>query len=259
MNPQTRHPCRAALASIPSAKRKVYVAGVDGCRGGWVVALARVASGRPAVEALRLCESFADVLALRERPKVIAVDMPIGLLDRPRRGGRDCDRLARKLLGDRAASVFSPPIRPALPAMTGRRADYARARRLNGGLSLQSFYVGTKVREVDSLLTPSHQKRVFEAHPELAFRRLARAPLRGGKKTAGGRRLRARLLTSRFVRLPDMRGFRDRHGRATVATDDVLDALVLCLTARRILAGAAERLPPIAPRDRKGLRMEIRY
>ncbi len=40
------------------------------------------------------------------------------------------------------------------------------------------------------------------------------------------------------------------------ATDDVLDALVACWTARRIHAGTAIRLPPTAPVDARGLRME---
>lgn len=240
-------------------KHGTWIAGVDGCRGGWVVALARVTPGSLTVEVLRLCKSFAEVLALRERPHVVAVDMPIGLLDSPRQGGRDCDGVAHELLEDRAVCVFSPPIRLALMAMTGRREDYERAKRLNGGLSLQSFYVGKKIHDVDSLITPAHQKRVFEAHPELTFRHFAGAPLREGKKTTIGRRIRAQLLTRHLGRLPDIEDFRDRHGRTKVAVDDVFDALVLCLTARRIFEGTAKCLPEDARRDRKGLKMEIRY
>lgn len=40
--------------------------------------------------------------------QIIAVDVPIGLPDVTRPGGRTCDRLARRLLGPRSASVFSP-------------------------------------------------------------------------------------------------------------------------------------------------------
>jgi predicted RNase H-like nuclease len=96
-----------------------WVAGVDGCRGGWMVVLAQVAGGAglPGRMSSRLCATFEEVLALPERPVSVAVDMPIGLLERAAPGGRPCDREARTMLGrPRASSVFSPPTRKALAA-----------------------------------------------------------------------------------------------------------------------------------------------
>jgi predicted RNase H-like nuclease len=66
----------------------VHIAGVDGCRAGWVVALLDVVTGRTA---FRVVPKFSDVLTLCEKPVVIGVDMPIGLLDAAER----CRRASR--------------------------------------------------------------------------------------------------------------------------------------------------------------------
>lgn len=220
--------------------RDVWLAGVDGCRGGWIAALARFRGrGRRASE-LRfyLCRAWEEVLALPEHPAAMAVDIPIGLLDRPRPGGRACDRAALAAKSYRAA-----------------------IRRNGAGLSRQAFNILPKIREVDRSMSPARQRVVREAHPELAFLRLAGCPLRHGKRSREGRRERERLLRSRFGgKGIAPRQVRARLGAAAVAPDDVLDACALCLTAWRIRGGCARRLSPGRPeRDRKGLRMEIWY
>ena len=117
------------------------LAGVDGCRAGWVVVVARLDAQDAQAHQVRLCARFADVLSLEPAPAVVAVDMPIGLLDTSQPGGRDCDRLARRLLGRRASSVFTPPPRPLLDA-----THYAHVR--GQGLSIQAFNILPKMREV---------------------------------------------------------------------------------------------------------------
>src|SRR4051812_9727643 len=93
----------------------MFVAGVDGCKGGWVVAILDVTSGATTISVVT---TFADVLALPQ-PAVIAVDIPVGLLHAAVGGGRDCERLARPLLGPRrCSSVFSAPVRSALAAQS---------------------------------------------------------------------------------------------------------------------------------------------
>src|SRR5205809_8057305 len=84
------------------------LAGVDGCRAGWVVVVARCDAQDAQEHQVRICARFDDVLCLEPAPVVIAVDMPIGLLAAPQPAGRYCDRLARRLLWPRARSVFMP-------------------------------------------------------------------------------------------------------------------------------------------------------
>jgi predicted RNase H-like nuclease len=236
-----------------------WVAGVDGCRGGWLVALAAYRPGEPTPAATRtlLCTDFAHVLALAECPCPVAVDMPIGLPERCLPGGRTCDREARARLGPGwTATVFSPPARPALHA-----GDHAEAmRRQGGGLSLQAFNLVPKIRDLDAAMTPALQGRVIEAHPELAFRSLnGDRPLRHRKKTPAGARERMRLLRAAFrARTPDPVGVRLELGPRLVARDDVLDAWVLVHVASRFRRGEAQRVPASQPpTDARGLRMEI--
>ena len=233
------------------------MAGVDGCRAGWVVVLAHPLAHNAQEHQVTICSRFDDVLALLPPSTVSAVDIPIGLLAERRPGGRDCDRCARRLLGRRASSVFTPPTRPLLDA-----THYAQVR--GHGLSIQAFNILPKIREVDRVMTPVLQQQVYEAHPELAFQALAGQPIRGRKKTVAGREERLRALEN--TPSPLFHGIRTTFGhilhackRAGVAPDDILDAYVLVWTALRIWRAQAQRVPRTPPHDARGLRMEIWY
>ena len=234
-----------------------WCAGVDGCRAGWFVVLARFSEGSVAEVRYRLCREFAQVLALPEAPVKVAVDMPIGLLDCAEPGGRSCDRAARALLGPRKSSVFPPPARPALQA-----ANYPEAVKANGaGISLPAWKILPKIREVDEVMTPDMQRRIVECHPELAFFSLAERPMRHNKKRPEGREERLALLRPHYGRwLDDLEVLRGRYGRGNLAMDDILDAAALALVARRIHSGQGHCLPEGGPPvDARGLRMEIWY
>lgn len=243
--------------SVTGRKEMAWIAGVDGCRAGWVVALAQYASTAISIRDFLLCPRFDDVLALSPTPEVIAVDIPIGLLDNPQPGGRDCDRQARSLLGRRASCVFSPPCRRILNA-----THYDQVRQ--HGMSRQAFGILPKIREVDQLITPDLQQMVYEAHPELAFLALTGNPIPFNKKTAVGHQTRLLALSKTptaplcNVR-PALSQARKTFKRSQVAPDDLLDAGVLVWTAYRILSAQADRVPPHTQRDRHGLRMEIWY
>lgn len=234
-------------------------AGVDGCRGGWLVVLARHRgeARSPVAMDVRLCRHFQEVVELEDRPVVTAVDMPIGLPDRFVPGGRLCDRAARTLLGPGwTSTIFSPPARAALGA-----PDHAEAmRRQGGGLSIQSYNIERRIREVDAALTPVTQARVVEAHPELAFRHLnGGRPLTSRKHTEAGRHERVRLLREVFgERLPDAMTARRVLGGTAVGVDDIVDACVLAHVAWLIHRHDAYRVPAMEPpRDARSLRMEI--
>ena len=225
------------------------VAGADGCRAGWVVAT--VAAEGPMRLGITVAPALAPAVAEVAGGALLAlaVDMPIGLAGT---GARACDLEARRLLGPRRASVFPAPVRAVLGARTFREAQ-SRSRAASGkGLSAQAYNLVPKVAEVDRAVRPELQDRVVEAHPELAFLRLAGAPAAHPKRTPEGRAERLRLL--RDAGLGDLSGLR----ALGAAPDDVLDAAALALTARRIAAGTATRLGDGA-RDARGLRMEVAY
>ena len=226
------------------------VAGVDSCPGGWLAVL--VTFYEEVVEEEHfLLESFKELSELDSPPSYIAVDIPIGLLDEPVQGGRECDRVARKVLGrPRSSSVFSPPVRPSLDCSTFEEGrDY--------GLNLQSFGILPKVRELDRIMTPDLQFRIREAHPEVSFFTLAGlAPAQAGKKKAEGRHERVALLDQYFFQVRE--GLK-RYPVSKATADDILDAYACAWTAMRIFRGEAGCLPDDPSRDEKGLQMAIWY
>jgi len=248
--------------TIPNdADHKRWVAGVDGCPAGWVVAL--VNADDLSEVRCDICFTFQDVLALEPAPVTIAVDMPIGVPDVAIKGGRVCDNEARSRLGGRQSSVFAVPSRAALA-----ETDYGRACTVNldhseppRKVSKQCFMLFAKIREVDEMMTPELQNRVFEVHPELAFWALnGKTPLELPKKVksrpdADGLNLRKRLLVQAGFARADLEN--SRWPKSVVGPDDIIDAFAAAWSARRLLYGQAVTLPSPPPCDGRGLRMEI--
>ncbi len=244
------------------AATPLWVAGVDGCPTGWMVVL-RDAHGVAPPQA-RIVPSFADVLALPEAPHVIAIDMPIGLPERSGIGGRAPDVAARAVLGKRQSSVFAVPARAAVMA-----TDYSgacAAALLNSDpprkVSKQSFNLFPRIRDIDAVMTPALQARVFECHPEVAFWAMNRqSPLDEPKKVksrphAAGLALRRKLLIAGGFPAEFLE---QTSFPVTVAgPDDFLDACACAWTATRLLAGTDLVFPSQPPLDAKGLRQEIR-
>jgi len=231
------------------------IAGVDGCRSGWLCLTLEGAGTMPAITVYPDAESL---LSQRPAPRIMAIDIPIGL---PDRGPRDCDRAARRLLGpSRGSSVFPAPIRPILDAASHAEAN-ARSRALQGkGLSIQAWGITPKIRMVDAALRriPERREWVHEVHPELAFQAWnGGATMAWNKKHRDGRRQRTALVEARYG--PLLRQLRPAYPRREVGDDDLLDAAAALWTAERILAGLAHRLPESPPLDAEGLAMEIVY
>ncbi len=230
--------------------------GVDGARGGWLIAHVDARQPPPWTPEFLLVASLTDILDRLDPTDRVAVDCPIGLLDAPQPGGRTCDRLARARLAGRASSIFSPPTRLALAA-----ADFRTAQaRQGGGLTRQGFHLSPRIRELDAWLTPARQAWITEAHPELAFQRLNQDQPLPGKRDAAGRAARLAQLKP-WIRWPtEPQALARRIGpRRLLAPDDVLDACVLLITAWRWQQGDARCLPADPPRDAQGLRMAIRF
>jgi predicted RNase H-like nuclease len=201
------------------------VAGVDGCRAGWVVALGP--PGRPPTS-VRVVSRFLD--ALDGDPAVVAVDIPLGLSED---GPRACDVEARRLLGPRRSCVFPAPPRAVLGA-SGFAEALTRSRAAVGrGLSLQAWHLVPKIAEVDTAVDTGAEA-VVEAHPEVSFARLAGAPVDSPKRTAEGAAARRALLGPLLGAVPSR--------LAGAAPDDVLDALVLLWTAGRHHHGRSSSL-----------------
>jgi predicted RNase H-like nuclease len=248
------------------------VAGVDGCRAGWI-SVCLDADGGPPVA--RIAASIAAVFDAPEAPAVVGVDMPIGLPERIAGSGRAAEQAVRGLLGPRRSSVFAIPSRAAVEAVTpqpvglaalmeGHRRASAVALATSDpprGVSFQAFNLFPRIRELDAALreSPARLHRAREVHPEVAFWAMnGERPLRFAKKAKGR---------------PDPRGLAERralllsHGlpEALVAgpaprgagEDDLLDACAVAIAARMIAQGRGRPHPPDHGHDRFGLPIAI--
>lgn len=211
------------------------VVGADGCSAGWLRTCLDPATRQLHVA---IVAEAPALLAGLPGPAVLAIDIPIGLVEA---GTRACDREARSHLGwPRRASVFPPPLRPALAARS--RAEAARITEAIEGkrVGAQAFGIYAKVREVDAWLRAdaTARPRVFEAHPELCFWALAggRAMVHS-KKSPAGRAERASLL-DRWLGIDVVaRARASIPRRSAAADDDILDSVATLWTASRIAAG----------------------
>jgi predicted RNase H-like nuclease len=230
--------------------------GVDGCRGGWI-AIALDESDR---HSHLLAPTIADV-ARRHPTALVLVDVPIGLRDREPEERR-CDREARAVLGPRASSVFPAPCRGALGLTTHPAASAENHRRTGRKLSKQSFNIASRILDVENYLRQfwATGPVVREMHPEVCFWGLAARPMTHAKRTAEGAAERIAVLTRH---LPSAASIVDEvtraYRRTTLQPDDVIDALVGAVTARRGVVEGLRTLPATPERDGRGLRMEIVY
>jgi predicted RNase H-like nuclease len=228
---------------------KLFVAGVDGCRAGWVWFKVEVTSLATSVEVVDLSKLLSD------RPSDLArlgIDIPIGLLD----GSRACDKEARRLLGQpRGTSVFPAPCRAAVQAETYEEASAINRQVTGRGLSQQAFHIGSKIKQVDDAMTPDRQRWALEVHPEVCFWALnGQHSMAHNKKKKAGFNERLGLLLREF---PDIQRHLDSklHG---VDKDDLLDAAAAAWTALRRHRG--EAVCVCTPeRDEKGLSVAIFY
>lgn len=212
------------------------VLGVDACRGGWVALRDDLAGffGSTIGEVVAAAEQDAAVVT------VVGIDIPIGL---PTATERRADLLARRMVGRRASSVFSTPVRAALQAPTHAEASAVAASLTGRGISRQAYALGPRILDVDTWAR-SADLPVIEVHPEVSFATMAGHPLAHGKKSWAGAEERRRLLVTSGVGLPGDLG----PPGAVAAADDVLDALAVCWTARRYAEGRA-RCYPDEPED----------
>jgi predicted RNase H-like nuclease len=221
------------------------VTGLDACAGGWVAVTLPTAGdpSAPATASARMTPTL-DGLSLTG---VVGIDMPLGLLAD---GWRDADALARRALGRRGVTVFAIP-----PRLVWEQPTYAEAnrtcRQLTGkGLSAQTWGLRGKLLEADAYRrkSPSH---LYEVHPELAFAALAGAPLQESKHTPPGLAVRRDLLNRAGLILPAK--------LPGAAENDLLDAVAVAWSARRIAAGHAVTLTNPAQRSDDNTEIAIRY
>ncbi|MGB8276518.1 MAG: DUF429 domain-containing protein [Methylovirgula sp.] len=249
---------------------QTWLAGVDGCRGGWVVVFCRFGQRKDAIVEVR--QNFSDIIMDPRAPAVIAVDMPIGLPDHCSRGGRAAEREVRDKLGQRRSSVFSTPSRRAVYAYEqGYENVCAIARQTSDpgpwAPSKQAFHIFKRIIQIDRALRENRdaERRVYEVHPELSFALMNSAPLNEPKPLAEPKKKRGRLHEAGLAARHDLlleQGFSTDFLNAPpprgAARDDFYDACATLWSAARIHARCDRAFPSVPECDAMGLPMAIR-
>jgi predicted RNase H-like nuclease len=232
------------------------IAGVDGCKAGWFA----VWGDGGANWTFGLFTDAESLWRELSSAKVILIDIPIGL---PSDGPRVCDVEARRLLGGRrGSSVFPAPCRKALSAKSYDEAKAANRKVLGKAISAQCWGICPKILEIDCLLQSDERIRtvVREGHPEICFWALAgHVPMHYRKSSNEGGEERLNVLRQKW---PSAASILDRamdcYLRKEVGRDDILDAVVMYLTACSPSA-SLQTIPNKLRIDDTGLPMEMVY
>ena len=234
--------------------------GVDGCPCGW---FSVGFSGNGEYE-LNAFATFGELLAYYNAAKLVLVDMPIGLPDGA--AERPSDPAARKLISPHGSRVFRAPTRTALEHLVANPGDNNGTRAVQmditgRSLTSQTLAIMPKIAEVDNLLPREAAPQVREVHPEICFWALnGERPVGPNKHSNEGIEERLRVLERVEPRTRAIFDAARRKFRLNaVGRDDILDALVAAVTARRGWPDGFHTLPANPPQDARGLRMEMVY
>jgi predicted RNase H-like nuclease len=212
------------------------IIGVDGCKSGWFV----IWEETDATLHSRVIPSLRKLhITTNHNRLTVGVDMPVVLSDEM---PREADQLARKQLGKKASTIFSAPTSGMLKQTSYEKACQYSKDRFGKAISLQSWHLFPKIRDVQTILSQA-QIDIYEIHPELSFRSLNRnTVILESKKSAEGHKIRRQLLERTFSNF-DFDLIRAQYLKKDVADDDILDALIVLWSTKRIAAGKAEFIP----------------
>ncbi len=215
------------------------IIGIDGCKAGWFSVWQdyeeRIQSS--------IFKSLVDLKKFfsHEDYLIIGIDMPVILGDEiPRKA----DQLARKMLAKKASSIFTAPTPHMLQQDSYENASLVSKRQFGKSISLQSWYLFPKIKDVQTIIDHKNIK-IYEIHPELSFRAMNNeAVVLESKKSAQGFDIRKALLDQYFPRF-NFETLRNQYLKKEVVDDDILDAIAVLWSAKRIQANKASFIPKI--------------
>ncbi len=228
--------------------------GIDGCKYGWICAQLK----NEAVS-LTLFGHINEVKKVDSQR--IFIDIPIGLSDQF--NTRTIDFELRKLLSKkRKSSVFTPPIREALEAPTYQLGNQINKSISGKGISIQAWNIGHKIKEVNQFLSQNrfYQKKMSESHPELCFELLNNGPLNHSKKTLSGMEERIKIINKYInISFQEIRNFGKECKSDKAKLDDIIDAIVLSLSAMRWEMSGKRQITQEKEKDTFKLPFNIKY
>jgi len=215
------------------------VIGIDGCKSGWFT----VWQNHDETIETAIFQSLNNLKDFFTEPNqlIIGIDMPVILSEvMP----READQLARKLLSKKASSIFTAPTPEMLYQPSYEKASLISKKLIGKSMSLQSWYLFPKIKDVQTILHYENIK-IFEIHPELSFRAMNNEKvILESKKTAEGFEIRKSLLDKHFFSF-NFDAIRNKYQKKDVMNNDILDALVVLWSTKRIVNNQASYLPKL--------------
>tara|TARA_A100001011_G_scaffold386539_1_gene462574 strand:- start:551 stop:1099 length:549 start_codon:yes stop_codon:yes gene_type:complete len=173
--------------------------------------------------------------------------MPTGLeINKP---NRSCDIAARKFLGPRSSTIFSPPCQDAIYSKNYDEAKATNLKKTGKSVSKQSWFLSKKIIETKNFIESDSKLDLKEGHPECSFTQISGAPILENKKTMKGIFKRLDILNKLNFDLPRLVEMLPKN--VNIGIDDLLDAAILCWTASRFFNGNIKTFPNSTLRDRQ--------
>ena len=232
----------------------MIVAGVDGCRFGWVMVKWNGNNYS--------CGTYRSIGVLindNKDLKRILIDIPIGLASAKTK--RTVEQKMRRELKYRHSTVFNPPCREAVYELNDEAARTINIEIENKSLSVQSLNIRNKIKEVDELLRAPISLNMMESHPEICFKYLnTGATLLSNKSKESGAIERLKILSNFDRNIKDyFKKVSKQTLRKHVKKDDIIDAMCLCLVNK---LGTETKLKYIIDeniKDDYGIEIKIAY
>lgn len=232
--------------------------GIDGCKKGWVAV--SITDDDFEIKIFDNIESLCS----RYKESNLIIDMPIGLPEnisdiRP-------EKEARKILGTRSCCVFNTPCRQAV-----YEDDYDKANKINKeilekGLTMQSFSIFNKIKEIDEFLNknPNYKNKIVESHPEVCFAMLNfdgknPVPIIENKKSKEGMNKRLDLLSKYYDKTEEIKSIIFSNPTLKNMKDDIVDALCLAVIGKLGLENGFKTIPENPMKDNKNIIMQMVY
>ena len=239
-----------------SQKLNIMFLGVDGYLNGWCCCVLNENI------TIQLHDNLNSIIKSHTSVKCVFIDMPIGLSSQ--KFSRKVDQEIRKLLpNNKKGSVFTPPCREALLEKSYKEANVTNKDITSKGISIQSWNLHKKINELDNLLINDLSSRsiIHESHPELCFLKFNESnPLESNKKTKEGIKQRIEIIEKEIKNIGEiLNNTMDKFRGSKVKVDDILDAIILAISAKKWKENGSRVLTQLNTLDEKNIPVSIYY
>lgn len=227
------------------------IAGVTPCPGGWLVLPARLAGVTTVAEEAFVVRTLMEVLDYRPKFEFGAINIPFGFPEDAGRQFRECDGLARELVGwPRMVTVRPLPSRAALFAKTKKEALA-----IEPWLTRNDFRHFRWLKEAAIEIQPFHSRSMYSGNAALSFCHMnGDVPMISSPYHEQGRTERLKLIREKLPGVDDVITRVPPQGAGQV---HMYESAAMLWTARRASGRAIARLPLDPEWDEAGIRMEL--